>query len=64
MLRNLVDDTIVFPEENKVPYKYSELENKVNNKRKEIEELKHVTKDVLESILPSDIITYCIYPLF
>ncbi len=44
--------------------KYPELEDKVNTKRKEIEELKHVTKDVLESILPSDIITYCIYPLF
>lgn len=44
--------------------KYPELQDKVNSKRKEIEELKHVTKDVLENILPSDIIIYCIYPLF
>ena len=43
---------------------YPDLEEKVNNKKKEIETLKSITKEVLQYILPSDIIVYCIHPLF
>ena len=43
--------------------KYPELKNKVKNKMNEIEELKIIIKEVLESIFPLDIIQYCIHPL-
>jgi hypothetical protein len=39
-----------------------DLQTKVEKKIKEIEEMKKVSKEVLEDILPLDIIEYCIYP--
>ena len=36
------------------------LQNKVENKKKELDELKKVGKEVLENILPLDVINYCI----
>jgi hypothetical protein len=41
-----------------------DLKTKVEKKIKEIEEMKKVSKKVLENILPLDIIEYCIYPFF
>jgi hypothetical protein len=43
--------------------KHPELRNKVKNKKNEIEELKIIIKEVLEIILPMDIIQYCLHPL-
>jgi hypothetical protein len=36
----------------------------VEIKKEEIKDFQRVTKDVLENILPLDIIKYCIYPIF
>ena len=42
--------------------KYPELQNKVEKKKKEIEPIKSASKEVLQNILPLDIIQYCIHP--
>jgi hypothetical protein len=44
--------------------KYPELQVKVNEKKKEIEEMKEASKKVLETRLPLDIIKYCIQIYF
>ncbi len=44
--------------------KHPDLQSKVENKKKEIEELKSGSKEALQDTLPLDIIQYCIYPLF
>ncbi len=44
--------------------KCSLLKDKVESKKREIEEKKKICKEVLEDILPLDIIKYCIYPFF
>jgi hypothetical protein len=41
--------------------KYPELESKVEDKKKEIEEMKEASKGVLKNILPMDVIKYCIH---
>lgn len=43
--------------------KNPDLEEKVNARIKEIEELKNASKEVLRSILPLDIIQHCIHPM-
>ncbi len=42
---------------------HPELQTKVKDKKIEIEEMKELTKEGLEDILPLDIIQYCIHPL-
>jgi hypothetical protein len=44
--------------------KYSDLQVKVNDKKKEIEEMKEESKKILETRLPLDIIKYCIQIYF
>ncbi len=43
--------------------KYPKLKRKVEAKKKEIEELKYGTKDVLKNSLAMDVIQFCIHPL-
>jgi hypothetical protein len=44
--------------------KHPNLQEKVESKKKEIEKLKEASKEVLESILPMDVIKYCIHTYF
>ena len=44
--------------------KYPELQVKVNEKKKEIEEMKEESKKILETRLPLDIIKYCMQIYF
>ena len=44
--------------------KYPDLQIKIENKKKEIEDMKKITIEELNNILPLDIIKYCIYSYF
>ncbi len=43
---------------------YPTLQTKVENKKKEIEELKKISIELLENKIPKDVLKHCLYPYF